>query len=151
MWIFQWLNQGGLQHLLQARLRVTQRRGRLRDQRTEFRLHEPAHRLLMLLNAWAGDRPGALEAYRRFVAVANTELGVAPLEETTELYEAILDEDLPPAPGVRRRVVAHQATAPVPVNGLLDRETEFSGLRAALDTVDDAGHVGHDFGVVHRS
>ena len=43
-------------------------------------LHEPAHRLLMLLHAWAGDRPGAVEAYRRCVAVLDRELGVAPLE-----------------------------------------------------------------------
>jgi hypothetical protein len=25
-------------------------------------LHEPAHRLLMLLHAWAGDRPGSIQA-----------------------------------------------------------------------------------------
>jgi DNA-binding SARP family transcriptional activator len=59
-------------------------------------LHEPAHRLLMLLNSWAGDRPGAIEAYRSLIGILDRELGVPPLEETTELYEAILDEDLPP-------------------------------------------------------
>ena len=69
-------------------------------------LHEPAHRSLMLLHAWAGDRPGAIDAYRHCTAVLDTELGVPPLEETTELYEAILDEDLPPAPGVPRRIKA---------------------------------------------
>jgi DNA-binding SARP family transcriptional activator/Tfp pilus assembly protein PilF len=66
-------------------------------------LHEPAHRYLMLLNAWAGDRPSAVSTYRHFAAVLDSELGVPPLEETTELYEAILDEDLPPAPGTRRQ------------------------------------------------
>src|SRR5262245_25809667 len=39
-------------------------------------LHEPAYRSLMLLNAWAGDRPGAVAAYRRCTAVLDTELGV---------------------------------------------------------------------------
>ena len=63
-------------------------------------LHESAHRLLMSLHAWSGDRAGAIDAYRRAVAVFDTELGVPPLAETTDLYEAILSGDLPrpPAP-----------------------------------------------------
>ena len=39
-------------------------------------LHKPAHRSSMLLHAWAGDRPGAVAAYRRCVAVLDAELGV---------------------------------------------------------------------------
>lgn len=62
-------------------------------------LHEPAHRRLMLFLAWVGDRSGAVDAYRACVRLLDIELGVEPLEETTELYEAILDEDLPPLPG----------------------------------------------------
>jgi len=103
-------------------------------------LHEPAHRLIMLLNGWAGDRPGAVEAYRGFVAILDQELGVPPLEETTELYEAILDEDLPPAPGVRRRVKAEPSTAPV-VGKMLNREAEFNELRRGLASVSDRGQV----------
>ena len=96
-------------------------------------LHEPAHRLLMLLHAWSGDRPGAIEAYRGCVAVLDQELGVAPLEETTELYEAILDEDLPPAPGVPRRVkVEPSMRRQVPAD-LIDRVDELQSLRVALD------------------
>ncbi len=98
-------------------------------------LHEPAHRLLMLLNAWAGDRPGAIEAYRGCVDVFDRELGVAPLEETTELYEAILDEDLPPAPGSRRPVKAEATPARVERTEMIDRESELAGLLAALDDV----------------
>lgn len=94
-------------------------------------LHEPAHRLLMLLNGWAGDRPGAVEAYRSFVAVLDQELGVPPLEETTELYEAILDEDLPPAPGQRRRIRA-QAAPPPESPGMINREPEVEALWTAL-------------------
>ncbi len=75
-------------------------------------LHEPAHRLAMLLHAWAGDRAGAIQAYRDCVAALDRELGVPPLEETTELYEAILDEDLPPAPGVRRSRASSRRRAP---------------------------------------
>ncbi|HEU4894992.1 MAG TPA: BTAD domain-containing putative transcriptional regulator [Acidimicrobiia bacterium] len=94
-------------------------------------LHEPAYRLLMLLNAWAGDRPGAIQAYRQCVAVLDRELGVPPLEETTELYEAILDEDLPPAPGARRTVRAVQRVDRVP-NGMLDRTDAVATLEQAL-------------------
>jgi DNA-binding SARP family transcriptional activator len=71
-------------------------------------LREPGYRQLMILSAWAGDGAGATEAYRRCVATLNRELGVDPLEETTELHEAILDDDLPPAPGLRKRIVARR-------------------------------------------
>ncbi|MGB7859475.1 MAG: AAA family ATPase [Acidimicrobiia bacterium] len=94
-------------------------------------LHEPAHRLLMLLNGWGGDRPGAVEAYRSFVSILDIELGVPPLEETTELYEAILDEDLPPAPGVRRRVKAERHPSTTDRKGLIGRDDELSSLRLA--------------------
>lgn len=76
-------------------------------------LHERAHRTLMLLHAWSGDRSASVDVYRACVAVLDRELGVSPLEETTELYEAILEEDLPRAPAVRRRVEA----APPPAMG----------------------------------
>lgn len=95
-------------------------------------LHEPAHRLLMLLNAWAGDRPAAMSAYRSFVALLDRELGVPPLEETSELYEAILDEDLPPAPGVRRRPRAHIEVGAPATSSLLDRQAELGLLLGAL-------------------
>jgi DNA-binding SARP family transcriptional activator len=67
-------------------------------------LHERAHRTNMLLHAWSGDRSGAIDAYRSCVAVLDRELGVEPLEETTELYEAIAEEDLPRAPATPRRL-----------------------------------------------
>ena len=104
-------------------------------------LHEPAHRLLMLLNAWAGDRPGAVEAYRNFVAILDRELGVAPLEETTELHEAILDEDLPPAPGARRRVKTHEIGAAATEGEMLNREAELAELHAVRRLAESKGQV----------
>lgn len=95
-------------------------------------LHEPAHRFLMLLHAWSGDRPGAIEAYRACVTVLEQELGVAPLEETTELYEAILDEDLPPAPGAPRRVKAETPAREMNQPDLIDREHELGLLGRTL-------------------
>lgn len=104
-------------------------------------LHEPAHRLMMLLHAWAGDRPGAIQAYRACVAVLDRELGVAPLEETTELFEAILDEDLPPAPAIRRTVRPVKST-PAPATGvMLDRVGQIGVLDLALDDARERGRL----------
>ena len=52
-------------------------------------LREEAHRQVMRLHAWAGQRNAALHQYRACVRILEQELGVAPLAETTELYEAI--------------------------------------------------------------
>lgn len=103
-------------------------------------LHEPAYRHLMLLKAWAGDRPGAIEAFRRCVAVLDQELGVPPLEETAELHQAILDEDLPPAPGTRRPI----SPGVIESRGskdLIDREEELGFLNRVLASVPDRGRV----------
>lgn len=104
-------------------------------------LHEPAHRTLMLVRAWAGHRAGAIEAYRRCVTALDEELGVAPLEETTELYEAILDEDLPPAPGIRRPVKTRPRPQKIADPTLIDREAERLALDAALDSAAETGGV----------
>lgn len=53
-------------------------------------LHEPGHRNLMTLFALNGRRTKALRQYRECVRILEEELGVPPLEETTELYERIL-------------------------------------------------------------
>jgi DNA-binding SARP family transcriptional activator len=47
-------------------------------------LREEAHRTLMSLLAWSGDRSQALRQYRECVRILDEELGVAPLPETTE-------------------------------------------------------------------
>ncbi len=52
-------------------------------------LHEPAHRFLMSAYAAAGEDAPAIRQYRECVRVLDAELGVPPLDETTELYEAI--------------------------------------------------------------
>ena len=61
-------------------------------------LHEPAHRELIRLYAWSGDRAAALEQYRNCVRTLSQELGVAPLEETAALYEQVNDGSLAPPP-----------------------------------------------------
>ena len=61
-------------------------------------LHEPAHRELMCLYVWAGQRAAAVHQYRECVRVLEQELGVPPLEETTHLYQAIKENQPPPLP-----------------------------------------------------
>ncbi len=52
-------------------------------------LHEPAHRHLMQLYAQSGQRSAALRQYQECARILKEDLGVAPLEDTTRLYEAI--------------------------------------------------------------
>ena len=54
-------------------------------------LHEPAHRELICLYAWNGDRAAALGQYRDCVRTLSQELGVAPLDETAALFEQVSD------------------------------------------------------------
>ncbi len=62
-------------------------------------LSEPAQREVMRLLVWNGQRPAALRQYRTCVRNLDRELGVAPLPETTELYDDIRANRLP-APDV---------------------------------------------------
>jgi DNA-binding SARP family transcriptional activator len=84
-------------------------------------LHEPAHRQLMQVYAWSGQRAAALRHYRECVRVLDQELGVPPLEETTALYQAIASDSPPPVPellkptgGGGRPAAAATAPAPAP-------------------------------------
>ena len=62
-------------------------------------LREEAHRQLMQLYSWAGQRSAALQQYRNCVRILEEELGVPPLAETTQLYQSIQEERLsPPSP-----------------------------------------------------
>ncbi len=90
-------------------------------------LHEPAHRLLMQLYAWSDQRAAALRQYRECVRILGKELGVAPLEETTLLYQSIQENDPPPMPVLsERRVQAAKRGAdagPAPRRGFDRRAT----------------------------
>ena len=61
-------------------------------------LHEPAHRALMKLYAWHGQRAAALRQYGECVRILEEELGVPPQDETTQLYEVIRSNQLAPVP-----------------------------------------------------
>ena len=106
-------------------------------------LHEPAHRRLMELDAWSGHRGGALRQYRDLVRVLDEELGVPPLDGTTELYQLIAEGRAPPLPEPLGPPTAGPAQAPAPapdarvpgpvpaVLPLIGRAAELAALRDA--------------------
>ena len=84
------------------------------------RLRESAHRALMRRLAAAGERAGALEAYRRCRAVLAAELGLAPSAETRALAESLRAGDPtagtaaaagPAGPAARRSAASPAAAA----------------------------------------
>ena len=74
-------------------------------------LNESAHRQLIRMYAWSGDRAAALEQYRHCVRALSQELGVGPLEETMTLYEQVNDGTLPPPPEAEAAVPPPPVTA----------------------------------------
>ena len=113
-------------------------------------LHEPAHRLLLALYAWSGQRAAALRQYRACVKVLGRELGVAPLEETTLLYRAVQENDLPPPPVLSEPGPAVTREPPVrsttestatPDNPLVGRAGEWEELLRSYGSVGLGGRV----------
>jgi DNA-binding SARP family transcriptional activator len=103
-------------------------------------LHEAAHQQLMRLHSLAGERSVSLRQYRDCVATLERELGVAPLPETTELYEAIRRGELasvrpergPISPGTHRDV---------PELPLVGRGAEFEALTHAHEAASPDGRL----------
>jgi predicted ATPase/DNA-binding SARP family transcriptional activator len=117
-------------------------------------LHEPAHRLLMALYAWSDERAPALRQYRECVRVLDQELGVAPLEETTLLYRAIQENDLPPRPVLSDPRSPGETGAPYESpagtstalrratdNPLVGRDPEWEALLESYASVGEGGRV----------
>ena len=113
-------------------------------------LHEPTHRTLMELYAWAGDRAAALRQYRECLRVMDEELGVAPLEETSQLNRAIAENKAPPPPGPGRPLsVAVEAVSRPggPLHRqratefpLVGRASEWGALVGAYEPIASDGH-----------
>ncbi len=112
-------------------------------------LHEPAHRLLMSAYAAAGEHAAAVRQYRDCVRVLETELGVAPLEETTDLYETIrtgsyrppaaaISVSTPVAPSENRSNSGASSSAEGPMVG---REAELERLLDAARATGPDGRV----------
>lgn len=98
-------------------------------------LHEPAHYRLMDLSARTGERAAALEQYRECVRTLHRELGVGPLEATTELYHAIRDGRVAPAPA------PPPVLEPLSVRPLVGRDREWAALVDAYRGVGRDGRL----------
>jgi len=95
-------------------------------------LHEPTHRRLIDLYARAGRRGDALVQYRECVRELDRELGVAPLSETTDLYN-VINGGAAPAP------IASVPAAPAGELALVGRGGELERLLAAYGAAGDRG------------
>ena len=115
-------------------------------------LHEPAHRQLMLLYAWSDQRAAALRQYQECQRILDAELGVPPLAETAQLYDAILNHRPPsppsatgspgscdPEPGSTGRQQPSPAIPAAPP--LIGRDSQWEALLAAYRGVETHGHL----------
>ena len=111
-------------------------------------LHEPAHRRLMQLYAWNDRRADAVHQYRDCVATLDRELGVRPLDETTALYQAIVEDRVPPPPAA----APPDSTAAVPASGgpqsrhppatpMVGRDDAVTTLLSAYARIDGGGRL----------
>lgn len=117
-------------------------------------LDESAHRGLIRLYAEVGDRGAALTQYRECVRTLFHELGVPPLTETTELYEAINRGDFTASnrgdftastwgdfTASSSPAVMLQLPSREPVTPLVGRTQDLAALRGAYQEIRADGHV----------
>jgi DNA-binding SARP family transcriptional activator/predicted ATPase len=105
-------------------------------------LHEAAHRELIRLYALSGDRAAALNQYRDCVRVLSQELGVAPVDETSVLFEQVSEGTL--VPSEPAPVAAPTTTSKAAPSGELPfvgRSAEMDALIAAMAAVDGDGRL----------
>jgi DNA-binding SARP family transcriptional activator len=108
------------------------------------RLNEEAHRQLMRLYAWSGQRNQAIQQYQRCCQIMDEELGVEPLEETAALHDQILTNNLQPPPD---QLPAVPESYPAPVAEpqlfqavLVGRKAEWARLAQAYSGITRSGH-----------
>ncbi len=111
-------------------------------------LREDVHRTLMLIYAWTDRRNSALRQYRECLRILDQELGVPPLEETTRLYQAILENEIPPLPGINRAasptesiMVVPEGTIPPKGYPLIGRSLETETIEQAYQRHAPTGHI----------
>lgn len=116
-------------------------------------LNESAHRFLMRLYGWTGQRTAVMRQYNECVETLERELGAPPLEITTRLYEAIRANRAPgppdpaaPGPAAphaaavaappRTREVATppSSTQPSVATPLIGRQDEYNALLSAFNS-----------------
>lgn len=107
-------------------------------------LNEAAHREVMRLLALAGDRAAAIRQYHECVQLLDRDLGVAPLEETVSLYDAIragkLPRDEPVAPPPSTRSVDESVGDLYTLHGSYAKA--ISSYESALSSVPERSRAG---------
>lgn len=94
--------------------------------------NEEAHRQVMQLLAWTGQRGGALRHFEACKSTLQEELGVEPSEETINLYQKIYAGELDPPPQVPAFLAAERARHAVSPLPFVARERELARLDAFL-------------------
>jgi DNA-binding SARP family transcriptional activator len=112
--------------------RIDEAVARARERLGLDELHEPTHRRLIELYASAGRRGDALAQFRECVRVLDRELGVAPLTETTDMYNA-LTAGTPPV------TIDAEQPAPTGELPLIGRQAELARLADAYERVLQSG------------
>jgi DNA-binding SARP family transcriptional activator len=108
-------------------------------------LQEPAHRQLIRLYAWSGQRSAAIRQYRRCVRLLDTELGVAPLAATTAVYQEMIEDRLEPPPAPTAGIAEESRDVRVPPSGaavelpLVGRERQWATLADSWAAVQSTG------------
>ena len=117
-------------------------------------LQESAHRFMMRVYSWSGQRSLALRQYRECVRVLDRELGVAPLEETGQVYEAVKETRLAAPPSIDLGEELHQmagveATARAPfglpasrhTSPMVGRSAEWHTMLQSYESIADDGRL----------
>ncbi len=108
-------------------------------------LREDAHRALMQLYAQTGRRGEALQQYQACERILASELGVQPLEETTDLYHAIKDNQLSRPHPTSHATQGQPELSPPPALAfnklpLVGREREWASMIGAQQTWQTQGY-----------
>jgi predicted ATPase/DNA-binding SARP family transcriptional activator len=104
-------------------------------------LHEPAHRQLMQLYIWAGQRNAALRQYQECERILKEQLGVEPLEETTRLYQVIKEQRSDGLVESYTLQIVEAAPAPTTLYfPMVGREEEMASLLRAYQLVKENGY-----------
>lgn len=108
-------------------------------------LNEAAHRALMEIHAWAGQRAAALRQYQKCADLLDQEIGVPPQAETTQLFESIKRGQLVAISHQPSAAVDQSATNHKPQSAsqppLVGRDRAWATLLAQYDAAHTAGRV----------
>ncbi len=106
-------------------------------------LREEAHQRLMLLYAQSGQQNAAVHQYRQCVRILDQELGVSPLEETTSLYHAILENRTSSLPMDQPKGISGQLPLALPTrSGRVETSPQLVGRTDEWETIQAAYNRG---------